>query len=94
MEKENEGSLEMMNLEEEIKLAERLYKEAIKNVKPRKPKEHIIFIRNIPFIVSEDTYAKYFQVQVEWLNPKLIEKALKDTLHISTCKRRRPRMYV
>lgn len=92
MEKENEGSLEMTNFEEEINRAIKLYEKAIKN-KPLKPREEFIFIRNIPFIVSEDTYTKYFKVQVVWLNPKLLEKALKDTLHISTCKRRRPRMY-
>ena len=78
MEKENERPLEAINMDNlDIEKAMKLLEDAIKNKKPEKLKGKVIFMRNIPFVVSEDTYAKYLQVEVMWLNPKLAEDAIK-----------------
>ena len=83
----------LVDLAKEIEKAARLYKEAVKNKKPEKLSERFIFIRNIPFVVSEDTYAKYFKVQVEILNPELIEETLKSLNLSSYEEKPRPRIY-
>jgi len=77
--------------QKDIENAFKLLEEYVKNKKPSK-KGHIIFMRNIPFVVSEDAYAKYVQVEVFWLNPKLAEDAIK-ALNLNNYEKRRPKMY-
>lgn len=81
-----------MTTQKDIDCAIRLFEKYMKNKRPEKPKEKVIFMRNIPFVVSENAYIKYFRVEVLWLNPELMVNAIKS--QVTNYERKpRPRMY-
>jgi len=79
-----------MTSREDIKNALRLLEEYQKNKKPEKPREKFMLIRGIPFIISENTSIKVFQVEYLWLRPEQVRKKL-GVKQLE--KKSRPRMY-
>lgn len=75
----------MSNLD--IDKAMKLFEDAIKNKKPEKPKEKIIFINGMPIWIPAHNSARVFEIEFIWLRPQ----HLKDALHIKEA--RRPIMY-
>ena len=63
-----------MDVEKAIKLLE----DAIKNKKPEKEKEKIIFLNGMPMWIPAHNSARIFEIEFIWLRPQ----TLKDALHI------------
>jgi len=73
----------------DIEKAMKLLEDAVKNKKPEKEKEKIIFLNGIPMWIPAHNSARVFEIEFIWLRPK----HLKDALYIHIKESRRPIMY-